>query len=240
MKGVVLAGGTGSRLHPLTLVTNKHLLPVNDRPMIYYPLATLASMGVTEVMVILGGRSIGDIVELLSDGEEHGLDLSYRYQRGALGIAHGIGLCREFVGNDPLCVVLGDNVLLGDPLADVAQTFESGPWGAGTLLYHVDDAKRFGVAEFDSEGNVVGFEEKPEQPKSDSIPIGVYFLRPSAFEVIERLTPSGRGEFEITDVLNHFIGETGVYAPHYEGRWHDAGTIESLLAASTMVAASET
>jgi glucose-1-phosphate thymidylyltransferase len=240
MKGVVLAGGTGSRLHPLTLVTNKHLLPVNDRPMIYYPLATLAGMGVTEVMVILGGRSIGDIVELLSDGEEHGLDLSYRYQRGSLGIAHAIGLCRGFVGDDPFCVVLGDNILLGEPLARSAEAFESGPWGAGTLLYRVEDAKRFGVAEFDAQGNVVGFEEKPEQPKSDSIPIGVYFLRPSAFEVIERLTPSGRGEFEITDVLNHFIAHGGVYAPHYEGQWHDAGTIESLLAASTMVAASET
>lgn len=240
MKGVVLAGGTGSRLHPLTLVTNKHLLPVHDRPMIYYPLATLAGMGVSEVMVILGGRSIGDIVELLSDGEELGLDLTYRYQRGALGIAHGIGLCREFVGDDPFCVVLGDNILLGDPLAEAATEFEQGPWGAGTFLHRVEDAKRFGVAEFDADGKVVGFEEKPERPKSDSIPIGVYFLRPSAFDVIEHLTPSGRGEFEITDVLNHFIAETGVYAPHYEGQWHDAGTIESLLAASTMVAASDT
>ncbi len=239
MKGVVLAGGTGSRLHPLTLVTNKHLLPVHDRPMIYYPLATLAGMGVSEVMVILGGRSIGDIVELLSDGEEHGLDLTYRYQRGALGIAHGIGLCRQFVGDEPFCVVLGDNILLGDPLAEMAETFEAGPWGAGTLLYHVDDPARFGVAEFDAAGDVVGFEEKPREPKSDSIPIGVYFLRPSAFGVIEQLTPSGRGEFEITDVLNHFIAEGGVYAPHYEGQWHDAGTIGSLLAAGTMVAASE-
>ncbi len=136
--------------------------------------------------------------------------------------------------------MLGDNILLGEPLADASAEFESGPWGAGTFLYRVEDAKRFGVAEFDSEGNVVGFEEKPEQPKSDSIPIGVYFLRPSAFDVIEHLTPSGRGEFEITDVLNHFIREGGVYAPHYEGQWHDAGTIESLLAASTMVAAEDT
>jgi glucose-1-phosphate thymidylyltransferase len=237
MKGVVLAGGTGSRLHPLTLVTNKHLLPVHDRPMIYYPLETIGGMGITEVMVILGGRSIGDIVELLSDGEEHGLDLTYRYQRGALGIAHGIGLCREFVGDESFCVVLGDNILRGDPLAEVASSFESGPLGAGTLLYRVDDPQRFGVAEFDDQGHVVGFEEKPEQPKSDSIPIGVYFLRPDAFGVIEQLTPSGRGEFEITDVLNHYIANGGLYSAHYEGRWHDAGTIESLLEASTMVAA---
>ena len=236
MKGVVLAGGTGSRLHPLTLVTNKHLLPVHDRPMIYYPLETLAGMGITEVMVILGGRSIGDIVELLSDGEEHGLDLTYRYQRGALGIAHGIGLCREFVGNDAFCVVLGDNILRGRPLGDVARAFEDGPWGAGALLYRESDPQRFGVAEFDAGGNVVGFEEKPEKPKSDSIPIGVYFLRPGAFDVIEHLTPSGRGEFEITDVLNRYIEDGGLFTRHYEGRWHDAGTIESLLEAATMAA----
>ena len=236
MKGVVLAGGTGSRLHPLTLVTNKHLLPVNDRPMIYFPLQTLASMGITEVMVILGGRSIGDIVELLSDGQDFGLDLTYRYQRGAHGIAHAIGLTRGFVGPDPFCVVLGDNILLGDPLAPIAREFEAGTWGAGTLLKRVADPARFGVAEFDASGAVIGFEEKPEHPKSDSIPIGVYFLRPDAFRVIERLAPSGRGEFEITDVLNHYITEGGLYARHYEGSWHDAGTVESLMEAATMSA----
>jgi glucose-1-phosphate thymidylyltransferase len=236
MKGVLLAGGTGSRLHPLTQVTNKHLLPVHDRPMIYHPLQTLRDMGVREVMVILGGRSIGDIVELLSDGHAFGLDLTYRYQRGSLGIAHAIGLARSFVGDDAFCVVLGDNILRGDPLADVAAAFEAGPWGAGTLLYRVPDPTRFGVAEFGADGSVVGFEEKPPAPKSDSIPIGVYFLRPDAFGVIERLTPSGRGEFEITDVLNHYIGHSGLYAPHYPGSWHDAGTIDSLLEASVLVA----
>ena len=180
MKGVLLAGGTGSRLHPLTLVTNKHLLPVHDRPMIYYPLETLAGMGIREVLVILGGRSIGDIVELLADGRDHGLDLTYRYQRGALGIAHAIGLARDFVGDDPFCVVLGDNILVGDPLAPLARTFAAGSWAAGTLLYRVPDPERFGVASFDAQGNVTGFEEKPTAPKSDSIPIGVYFLRPGA------------------------------------------------------------
>ena len=239
MKGVVLAGGTGSRLHPLTLVTNKHLLPVHDRPMIYFPLQTLARMGIDQVMVILGGRSIGDIVELLSDGQDFGLDLSYRYQRDSLGIAHAIGLVREFVGEEAFCVVLGDNILRGDELADVASDFEAGPWGAGTLLYHVDDPTRFGVAEFDDQGHVIGFEEKPDAPKSDSIPIGVYFLRPDAFSVIERLSPSGRGEFEITDVLNHYIGDGGLFTRHYEGRWHDAGTIESLLEAASMAAAED-
>ncbi|CAN5789664.1 sugar phosphate nucleotidyltransferase [soil metagenome] len=234
MKGVILAGGTGSRLHPLTLVTNKHLLPVHDRPMIYFPLQTLAGMGITEAMVILGGRSIGDIVELLSDGHEFGLDLTYRYQRGSLGIAHAIGLCREFVGPESFCVVLGDNILRGPALASQAQEFEAGPWGAGTLLYRVADPERFGVAEFGPDGQVVGFEEKPREPKSDSIPIGVYFLRPGVFKVIEHLTPSGRGEFEITDVLNHYVDHGGLYTRHFEGAWHDAGTIESLLEAGRM------
>lgn len=236
MKGIVLAGGTGSRLFPLTQVTNKHLMPVHDRPMIYFPLQTLRDMGIGEVMVILGGRSIGDIVELLSDGDAFGLDLTYRYQRRSLGIAHAIGLARDFVGEDSFCVVLGDNILLGKPLADMAAEFEAGPWGAGTLLYRVVDAGRFGVAEFDASGVVVGFEEKPQQPKSDSIPIGVYFLRPDAFEVIETLVPSGRGEFEITDVLNHYIGDGGLYARQYDGHWADAGTIEALLHASNMAA----
>ncbi len=234
MKGVVLAGGTGSRLHPLTLVTNKHLLPVYDRPMIHFPLQTLADMGIHEVMVILGGRSIGDIVELLSDGQDLGLDLTYRYQRGSLGIAHAIGLCRGFVGSEAFCVVLGDNILRGEALAGTAAEFEAGSWGAGSLLYHVGDPERFGVAEFDAKGEVVGFEEKPEHPKSDSIPIGVYFLRPGAFDVIEALVPSGRGEFEITDVLNHYIRNGGLFSRHYEGEWHDAGTIGSLLEAGLM------
>ncbi len=236
MKGVLLAGGTGSRLHPLTLVTNKHLLPVHDRPMIHYPIETLRGMGIREVLVILGGRSIGDIVELLADGRDHGLDLTYRYQRGALGIAHAIGLARDFVGSDPFCVVLGDNILVGEPLEPVARAFAEGPWGGGTLLTRVPDPQRFGVAELDADGRVIGFEEKPAHPKSDSIPIGVYFLRPDAFSVIDRLVPSGRGELEITDLLNHYIANGGLFTRHYDGAWHDAGTIDSLLEASVLVA----
>jgi len=220
----------------LTLVTNKHLLPVHDRPMIHYPLETLRGMGIDQVLVILGGRSIGDIVELLADGHDLGMDLTYRYQRGALGIAHAIGLARDFVGADPFCVVLGDNILKGEPLADVAQAFEAGPWGAGTLLHRVPDPQRFGVAEFGPNGDVIRFEEKPAQPRSDSIPIGVYFLRPDAFDVIARLQPSGRGEFEITDVLNHYIEDGGLFTRHFDGMWQDAGTIDSLLHASMVVA----
>ena len=234
MKGIVLAGGTATRLFPLTIVTNKHLLPIYDRPMIYYPIETLAGMGIREVMVVIGGKSVGDVVELLADGSHFGLDLTYRYQRGALGIAHAIGLARDFVGDDSFCCILGDNILRGPALADTAAAFEAGPWGAGTLLYRVPDPERFGVAELDASGRIVGFEEKPAQPKSDLIPIGVYFLRSGAFDVIDTLAPSGRGEFEITDVLNHYIPGDGLFSKVYEGHWADAGTVPSLLRAAEL------
>jgi len=236
MKGIILAGGTATRMHPLTLVTNKHLLPVYDRPMIYYPIDTLRGMGISEVMIILGGRSIGDIVELLADGADFGLRLTYRYQRGALGIAHAIGLARDFVGGESFCVVLGDNILRGPDLADLAAEFDGGAWGAGALLHRVPDPERFGVAEFDADGRLVGFEEKPERPKSDLIPIGVYFLRPDSFSVIEGLVPSARGELEITDVLNHYLADGRLMWRLYEGEWSDAGTAGSLLRASTLAA----
>jgi glucose-1-phosphate thymidylyltransferase len=236
MKGIVLAGGTATRLYPLTIVTNKHLLPIYDRPMIYYPIETLAGMGIREVMVVVGGKSVGDVVELLADGSAFGLDLTYRYQAGPLGIAHAIGLARDFVGDDAFCCVLGDNILRGAALADVAAEFETGGFDAGTLLYRVPDPERFGVAEFDADGRIVGFEEKPEHPKSDLIPIGVYFLRPHAFGVIEGLAPSGRGELEITDVLNHYIPDGRLFTRVYDGQWTDAGTVPSLLRAAEMAA----
>jgi glucose-1-phosphate thymidylyltransferase len=234
MKGIVLAGGTATRLFPLTIVTNKHLLPIYDRPMIYYPIETLAGMGIREVMVIVGGKSVGDVVELLADGSHFGLDLTYRYQRGALGIAHAIGLARDFVGDDSFCCILGDNILRGRELGDVAAEFDAGPHGAGTLLYRVPDPERFGVAELDADGRVVSFEEKPAVPKSDLIPIGVYFLRPDAFAVIEHLAPSGRGELEITDVLNHYVPDGRLFSRIYDGQWADAGTVASLMRAAEL------
>jgi glucose-1-phosphate thymidylyltransferase len=233
VKGLILAGGTATRLFPLTIVTNKHLLPIYDRPMIYYPIATLAGMGIREVMIIVGGKSVGDVVELLADGEHFGLQLTYRYQHGALGIAHAIGLARDFVGDDSFCCVLGDNILLGPDLAGTAREFESGPWGAGTLLYEVADPERFGVAELDAAGRVVGFEEKPAEPKSNLIPIGVYFLRPDAFAIVDALEPSKRGELEITDLLNHYLPGR-LFAPRFDGIWTDAGTVTSLIRAAEL------
>lgn len=234
LKGVVLAGGSGSRLAPLTTVTNKHLLPVWDRPMIHYPLETLRQMGVAEVLVVLGGRSVGEIVELLQDGAELGLKISYRYQPAARGIAHAIGLAREFAGSDPICIVLGDNILL-DPIDDAARTFTAGDAMGGAVLTAVPDPERFGVAAFGPDGTLTGFEEKPERPASNLIPIGVYFFRPDVFDVIESLRPSARGEFEITDLLNHYLERGSLIHHEYTGPWADAGTIEALFESASVV-----
>lgn len=232
IKGLVLAGGSGSRLYPLTLVTNKHLLPVYDRPMIYYPLATLAGMGVREALVVVGGRSVGDVLELLNDGSDFGLDLTYRYQRGALGIAHALGLARSFADDDPIAVILGDNIVHGS-LRDVAERFVAGDAEGCAVLKRVPNPERFGVAELDADGRVIGFEEKPEHPKSDLIPIGVYLFRPSVFDILGDLEPSARGEFEITDVLNAYIARGSLMTHEFSGEWQDAGTVESLLAAGS-------
>lgn len=240
LKGVVLAGGSGSRLSPLTRVTNKHLLPVYDQPMIFYPLQTLSEMGCREVMVVVGGRSVGDVLELLHDGSDVGLDLTYRYQRGALGIAHAIGLTRDFVGTDPVAVVLGDNIVRGS-LHDFANHFATDQSSeAGAVLKDVPDPERFGVAEFDRHGRLIGFEEKPVRPKSSLIPIGVYFFRSSVFDVIRTLRPSARGEFEITDLLNHYLAAGSLVHTVFQGEWQDAGTIEALLAAGQFAASSKT
>ena len=235
LKGLVLAGGSGTRLFPLTLVTNKHLLPVYDRPMIFYPLETLREMGVRETMIVVGGRSVGDILELLHDGSEFDMELTYRYQRGALGIAHALGLARSFAGEDAIAVVLGDNILHGS-LRSFADQFERSGCDAGVVLKQVESPERFGVAELAPDGTVIRFEEKPDEPKSNMIPIGVYLFRPSVFEVLHSLHPSARGEFEITDVLNEFIGRDSLVAHEFTGSWHDAGTIESLLSSADLAA----
>ena len=218
MKGLVLAGGTATRLFPLTIVTNKHLLPIYDRPMIYYPLDTLAGMGIREVMVIVGGKSVGDIVELLGDGRHFGLDLTYRYQRGALGhrardrARPGLHRRRRLLRR-----ARRQHPARPRPRGHGAQPSTRAPGAPARSCTACPDPERFGVAELDEAGNVVGFEEKPTQPKSDLIPIGVYFLRPDAFDVIETLAPSGRGEFEITDVLNHYIPERRPVHPGLRG-----------------------
>ena len=237
MKGVVLAGGTGSRLLPLTKVTNKHLLPVFDKPMVFYPLKTLVNAGILDVLLVTGGKNAGEFLRLLGDGRSIGLErLNYTYQEGEGGIAQALGLAERFAEGGPICVVLGDNIIEGNICRAVEQ-FRRHPRGAKLLLKQVPDAERFGVAEI--RGNrVVGIEEKPKVPKSDFAVIGVYLYDSTVFEKIRRLKPSGRGELEITDVNNFYIGEGTLTYEVLDGWWTDAGTFDSLLRANNLVAQS--
>ena len=235
MKGVVLAGGTGSRLFPLTKVTNKHLLPVFDKPMIYYPIQTLVDAGITEILLVTGGKNAGEFLRLLGDGKEFGLKhMNYTYQEREGGIAEALSLAEHFADGKPICVMLGDN-LIEYNIRQAAESFKQQDKGAKVILKKVPDAQRFGVAEI--RGNqVVRIEEKPKAPKSDYAVIGIYFYDYSVFEKIHRLKPSGRGELEITDVNNFYIDEGTLTYEVLEGWWTDAGTFESLLRANNFVA----
>ena len=235
MKGVVLAGGLGTRLHPLTKVTNKHLLPVHDQPMIYYPIQTLINAGIDDIMIVTGGNSAGDFLKLLGNGRDFGLKhLSYAYQEGEGGIADALALVEHFADDQPICVVLGDNIIEGNIHAAADAYLRQGS-GAKILLKKVHDPQRFGVPEIDGD-KVLQIEEKPKDPKSDYAVIGIYFYDSTVFDVIKTLVPSGRGELEITDVNNHYIDRGEMTWNELEGWWTDAGTFESLLYASNMVA----
>ena len=235
MKGVVLAGGTGSRLFPLTRVTNKHLLPVYDKPMVYYPIQTLVNAGIHEILLVTGGKNAGDFLRLLGNGSDFGLKhLNYTYQEGEGGIAEALGLAEYFAGGQQICVILGDNIIENNICQAVAN-FQKQKSGARLLLKEVEDAHRFGVAEIRGE-HVVGIEEKPKVPKSNLAVIGVYFYDATVFEKIRRLKPSGRGELEITDVNNFYVQEATLSCEMLDGWWTDAGTFESLLRANNLVA----
>ena len=237
MKGVVLAGGLGTRLHPLTKVTNKHLLPVYDQPMIYYPIKTLINAGIDDIMVVTGGNSAGDFLKLLGNGKDFGLKhLSYAYQEGEGGIADALALVEHFADEGPICVVLGDNIIEGN-IRTAADDYLKQGKGAKILLKRVEDPQRFGVPELDGD-RVLRIEEKPQDPKSDLAVIGIYFYDGSVFEVIKTLVPSGRGELEITDVNNHYIDRGEMTWGKLDGWWTDAGTFESLLHATNLVAKS--
>jgi glucose-1-phosphate thymidylyltransferase len=235
MKGVVLAGGSGSRLRPLTSVTNKHLLPVFDQPMIYYPIQTLVNAGITDIMIVTGGNSAGDFLKLLGNGKAFGLKhLNYTYQEGEGGIAAALSLVEHFAGSDPICVVLGDNIIQGNIRA-AADAYREQGRGAKILLKSVPDPQRFGVPELDGK-RVVQIEEKPPSPKSQYAVIGIYMYDARVFEIIRTLKPSGRGEMEITDVNNAYIERGEMTWDELEGWWSDAGTFESLLHAANLVA----
>ncbi len=235
MKGVVLAGGLGSRLFPLTKITNKHLLPVYDQPMIYYPIQTLVNAGIDDVMIVTGGNSAGDFLKLLENGEQFGLKrVSYAYQRGEGGIAAALALVEDFADDQPVCVILGDNIIEGNIRKAVADYRRQGS-GAKILLKKVHDPQRFGVPEIDGD-KVLRIEEKPANPKSEFAVIGIYFYDSSVFDIIKTLKPSNRNELEITDVNNHYINQGTMTWAELDGWWTDAGTFESLLHAANLVA----
>jgi glucose-1-phosphate thymidylyltransferase len=235
MKGIVLAGGIGSRLYPLTRVTNKHLLPVYDKPMIFYPLQILVDAGIRDILIVTGGHNAGDFLRLLQNGKEFGLQqLSFAYQEGEGGIADALRLAEPWAKGDDICVVLGDNIIEGD-IREAARAFERLDQGAMVMLKEVDDPERFGVPVFDEQKRIIRIEEKPKKALSSFAVIGVYFYDRTVFDRIRRLKPSGRGEYEITDVNNSYIAEGTLNHSLLTGWWTDAGTFESLWHASNMV-----
>jgi glucose-1-phosphate thymidylyltransferase len=235
VKGVVLAGGLGSRLMPLTAVTNKHLLPVFNQPMVYYPIQTLVNAGVKDIMIVTGGNSAGDFLKLLKNGRAFGLKhLNYTYQEGEGGIAAALALCEDFADGEPVCIVLGDNIIEGN-ICQAVRAYRHQGGGAKILLKEVSDPQRFGVPELEGT-RVVRIEEKPREPKSNYAVIGVYMYDAEVFEIIKTLKPSARNELEITDVNNAYIARGEMTWNELEGWWTDAGTFESLLHAASLVA----
>ncbi len=235
MKGVILAGGLGSRLFPLTKLTNKHLLPVFKKPMIYYPIEILLNVGINDILLVTGGNNAGDFLRLLGNGSEFGLKhINYTYQVGEGGIAEALGLAEHFAEKEKVCVVLGDNIIERN-VKKAAQDFEKQKKGAKIILKEIPDPERFGVPEI-KDGKIFKIEEKPKKPKSNYAVTGIYFYDPSVFEIIKTLKPSGRGELEITDVNNAYIERGEMTYEVLDGWWTDAGTFESLLHASNLVA----
>ncbi len=234
MKGMVLAGGTGSRLAPLTRVTNKHLLPVYDRPMIYYPLQSLVDAGIRDIMIVTGGSNAGDFLRLLKNGKDFGLQqINFAYQEGEGGIADALRLAEPFARGEKICVILGDNIVEGS-LREAKEAFERQDLGAKILLKEVGSPQRFGCPVF-KEDRIVAIEEKPKNPQSSYAVIGVYFYDWTIFNRIRTLKPSGRGEYEITDINNSYLSESQLTHEFLQGWWTDAGTFESLWQANNLV-----
>ena len=235
MKGVVLAGGLGSRLYPLTKITNKHLLPVFDKPMIYYPIQCLVNAGITDILVVTGGNYAGHFLQLLRNGSDFGLRrLGYAYQDGEGGIADALKLAEEFADGESICVVLGDNIIEGN-IKKAADDFRAQGGGAKILLKEVHDPERFGVATVDEEGKVLRIVEKPKEPETNLAVIGIYMYDAEVFDICRTLKPSDRGELEITDVNNEYVRRGTLTSQKLDGWWTDAGTFESLYRSSTMV-----
>ena len=234
MKGVILAGGLGTRLYPLTRITNKHLLPVYDRPMIYYSIQALLNADITDIMIVTGGSDAGDFLRLLGNGKDFGLKhLNYTYQEGEGGIADALRLCEHFADSQKICVVLGDN-LIEKNIRAATQRFTQQAEGAHIVLKKVPDPERFGVPVFEGE-RIVRIEEKPKQPKSRYAVTGIYMYDGTVFDKVRKLKPSGRGELEITDVNNLYLKEGTLTYSFLDGWWTDAGTFQSLYRATSLV-----
>lgn len=235
LKGVILAGGLGTRLYPLTKITNKHLLPIYGKPMIYYPIQTLVDAGIKDILVVTGGMHAGEFLRLLGDGAEFGLKhINYTYQEGEGGIAEALQLARYFADNDRIVVILGDNII-EKSIKGAVEDFMKQSSGARILLKKVEDPERFGVAEFKGK-KIVSIEEKPKRPKSDFAVTGIYMYDQKVFEIIKTLKPSRRGELEITDVNNAYIRKGELEYSILNGWWTDSGTFDSLLRANNLVA----
>lgn len=235
MKGIVLAGGLGTRLRPLTIVTNKHLLPVHNQPMIYYPIQTLVNAGIRDIMIVTGGNSAGDFLKLLGNGRTFGLQhLNYTYQEGEGGIAEALSLAEHFAAGEPVCVILGDNIIEHN-ICQAVRAYRHQGGGAKILLKHVPDPQRFGVPRLEGR-RVVRIEEKPITPPSEYAVVGIYMYDAEVFDIVRTLKPSARGELEITDVNNAYIERDELSWDELRGWWTDAGTFESLLHASNLVA----
>lgn len=238
MKGVVLAGGLGSRLFPLTKITNKHLLPVYDKPMIYYPIMTLVEAGITDIMVVTGGGHAGNFLQLLGNGHEFGLKgINYAYQKNEGGIAEALGLAEYFAGGDKIVVMLGDNIIEKCIRKEV-EAFEAQDKGGRILVKEVEDPTRFGVVDFDGD-KIISIEEKPKNPRTSYAVTGIYMYDSQVFDLIKSLEPSNRGELEITDVNNMYISQGQLAYSTLDGWWTDAGTFDSLLKAGQLVAERE-
>ncbi len=235
LKGVILAGGLGTRLYPLTSVSNKHLLPVYNKPMIYYPIQTLVDAGISDILIVTGGMYAGEFLRLLGNGKEFGLKhINYTYQEGEGGIAEALGLAKHFANNEKIVVILGDN-LIENSIKKAVNDFQNQPKGARILLKKVEDPERFGVAELKSD-KLISIEEKPKKPKSKYAVTGIYMYDSRVFDIIKTLKPSHRGELEITDVNNAYLRKNELTYSILNGWWTDAGTFEALLRANNLVA----
>lgn len=234
IKGVILAGGSGSRLHPLTRITNKHLLPIYKQPMIFYPIQTLVNAGIEDILIVTGGQNAGDFLRLLSNGKDFGLrHINYTYQEGERGIADALRLARYFAEGQKLCVILGDNIIENN-IREATDRFLAQECGAHVILKEVEDPERFGCPEIQA-GSIVRIDEKPKRAKSNYAVTGIYFYDDTVFDKIDRVRPSWRGELEITDVNNMYVEEGTLNFSILEGWWIDAGTFESLRRATNLV-----